>query len=296
LGISESGAIGTLDTSEGSLSAIFPLLISIVLFSYYLYNRKKSYLFLIFCYFLFAIIGAKRVITVALPVFLLITLMIYYKKNSKLFSVLFLKKLASYLGIGFILLYLGAKTQPTLNPEHSFWGSFNLTYLTDFMFSYSVTPRSKDDVSRFKGLELFGFKLYEESTSHFLIGEGAGKLIQSDFSENKGGDLIEKYYGIFYGGRMGFVWIYMQVGLIGLLLFLYFYLRIAFYGLKVNLHPLSLALNVIPILFLFDFFWYSSVFITYPVVNNLYFLIAAFLYKGNNDKSFLRFTNNLRLF
>jgi len=292
LGYSESGAIGTMGTEEGSLSAIFPLLISILLFSYYLTYRNKKYLLLIIGYFLFAIIGGKRVITLALPFFMLLTLLIFYKKNKRLFSFVLLKKIAVYSIIGFMLFFFSVKVQPTLNPENSYWGTFDLEYLTDYMFSYSSHGKMAGDVSRLEGLGLFAVKLYSEDTNSFLIGEGAGKLIASKFAGNKSANLIEENYGIFYGGRMGFLWIYMQIGILGLLFFLYIYLKSAFIN-NLNNHPLNIALLSIIFLFAFDFFYYSKVFITFPLINNLYFFLSALAYKASNNKLYLPLINKI---
>lgn len=292
LGYSESGAIGTLGTEAGSLSAIFPLFILIILYSYHLYSPRKKYIWLIIGYFLFGIIGGKRVLTIAFPVFLLTTLLIRYKKAKQFLSFKLFKKIIVYSLFGFILFYFSVRIHPTFNPENTFWGSFDLGFLTDQIFSYTTTGKKKDDIPRLEGVALFSSKLYNENITEFLIGEGAGKLIASKFGQNKTANLIEEYYGIFYGGRMGFVWIYMQVGILGLLLFIYFYLNLNIYN-KIKQHPLSLAFSILQILFIFDFFYYSKVFITFPLLNNMYFFIGAIIYKSNMDKGYLHNFNKL---
>ena len=72
IGISESGGIGTIGFSEGSVSAIFPAFMTAILFSYYIFTRKKLYLVLITLFFLMSIIGDKRAAMFLIPLILLI--------------------------------------------------------------------------------------------------------------------------------------------------------------------------------------------------------------------------------
>ena len=77
LGISESGAIGSISIHSGSLSAIFPLSVISFLAAKYIFDTKIKYIIYSCFFILFGLIGGKRVLIAFLPILLLIFARMY---------------------------------------------------------------------------------------------------------------------------------------------------------------------------------------------------------------------------
>lgn len=141
----------------------------------------------------FVIIGlasAKRSQIFVFPVVILVTLFLIQKTN-RFFSAL------QYLPIILILFYVGVKTNYTLNPEHSMWGSFDLQYLYSYIMEYNF------------GTENTGY-LFEQTTGRggalkMLIAPGSlgfnsiGELLFGKGLE----DVVLSKYGRFFGEGYG---------------------------------------------------------------------------------------------
>ena len=286
IGISESGAIGTLCIKAGSVSTIFPMIISAILFSYYLKYRNIKYVVLIVFFLLFGLIGKKRAILIFIPITLLVVLFIKQFKADKqlyqnggrsiIFTVIF----------GVMIFYLTARLAPSLNPDNKVWGNFNLTYITNYITTYtSSSGNDFQEMRRIRGFTYFTNYILYSNWLKLLIGEGAGKLILSSFREQSG-DMLS-LYGIRYGGRMGFIWLLLQVGFLGILVYLSLFIRMfRFVWNNYKDEPLYLSFLALTVVFFIDTFTYSRVFIRYEFLSGLYFYIFAVIYldlKQNED-------------
>ncbi len=288
LGQGEKGGIGTLSTGAGSLSTVFPLLIIAFLISYYFYTNKKIYLFLIFCYLLFGLIGGKRAIVFYIPLEMILGYLLYLKIEKKKFTPSIIKNFILIPVMAFFAFYFVVKTNPTLNPENSNWGSFDPEFVIDYSMHYNETSNiHQAEVSRQDAFVLYTQYIITSELSNMLLGDGAGKLVESKFKEEKGTMLDQ--YGVRYGGRMGFIWLILQTGLLGVFFF---------FGLiyKINTHinttfkkqtfnkqnPLVLGFFLAGIFMLIDTITYSNSFVRYEVIKGIYFFVAALIIRQQN--------------
>jgi len=278
IGISESGGIGTIGFSEGSVSAIFPAFMTAILFSYYIFTRKKLYLVLITLFFLMSIIGDKRAAMFLIPLILLIAYSIYiYKLNSRI-NVRSIKLIFSSVLFGFAIFYLTVRALPSLNYENKSWGSFNISYALGYANNYSSSDSRFKEMRRKDGLVYFINYAIKGDPIRILFGDGAGKLIDSGYSDNSGGTMLESY-GVRYGGRMGFIWLILQVGIIGVIIYFILLMKMAsFAANNYRQHPLYLSFLVLSFLFLVDSVIYSNVFLRYEYHKGLYFIIFGLIY------------------
>jgi len=276
-GVSEQDLIGTLSTESGSISSIFPLFAITILFSYYLFNRKKYYIILILGYVLFGIIGAKRVIAFYIPIMLFVTYLIFLIQNEK--GKIF-QEVKRMIFIGFISILtfiIIVKTNKSLNPEHSYWGSFNLEYVLNYSDDYTTSDKyNKEEMRRKEGLIYFFEMILSGEPVRLLLGDGAGKLIQTEFIE--GDESMLGFYGVRYGGRMGSVWLVLQVGFIGVFIYLLFILNLykIIHKYRRN-EPMYLAFPALIVLFIIDSITYSETFLKFDFLKGVLFLIYALL-------------------
>ncbi|NOU58417.1 hypothetical protein [Marinifilum caeruleilacunae] len=284
-GQSEDGIIGTLTIQGGSVSTIFPLFVILILFSIFLFQAKLKYLYAIGAFILFAIIGDKRAILLFIPLFFIIGSYVYVRLSklelfTKLYHKLFIVGLFGIVAFVFV-----AKTNRTLNPEHSRWGSVDLYYIGNYIQEYTQgNSEDKAQLRRKDGLLYFINHMKNEKTQTAILGDGAGKLIQSQYNTRSG--LMLDEYGVRYGGRMGFVWLLTQVGFLGVTIYLLFYCKLFAYVWKYYIHhPIYLAFLLLTLLFFVDTFIYSYVFLRFEFVKGLYFVILALIFLDQKYKS-----------
>ena len=208
--------IGTMSLYQGSMTTLIAMIGSFFSFSKYLMNRNKKYLVWILLFIIFSQIGGKRAVLFFIP-FGCVLIVSYYLYVKGLLTFSFKNTLYS-LFIFFTFVYLIIRINPTLNKEHKVWGSFDLAYTLGFVDYYQNAGTNLMDLKRINSLTyIFGYYISSLSTEKILFGEGAGKLSESKLGVNP----ITYYYGIRYGARMGIVWIVLQIGLIGLTIYLY---------------------------------------------------------------------------
>jgi hypothetical protein len=300
-GFSESGAIGTLSTEEGSISAIFPLYIISYLIVHYFYTRDKKYIYLILSFIAFGLIGTKRAIVFLVPTLLLLAFIIYsfhtllIKKN--VFSII--RNFLILLFMAPFIFYLTVRLSPSLNPEDSYWGSFNLSYVINYTEQYTGHGKLREgDIPRSQ--EIPYFVDYLSNTNKIFTGDGAGKLVTSGLSSNYNAALYYKnpmmnFYNIFYGGRMGIIWILLQTGILGVILYVFPYYFLYKKVNKIDFSPLKFGFILGNIVFLFDFLFYSKSFIYYQFFCGLHFYIGALLLRGRKKEFLLLDKHRWRL-
>lgn len=277
IGQSEHGGIGTLSVNAGSVSTIFPIFIIAILFSIYLYKRKLKYLVLIACFSLIGIVGDKRAIILFIPLVLLICGVLFIKLEKRYFMKGLTNKLILLVGLCIAIFYFTARTNKTLNPENSNWGSFNVPYIVSYIERYtSSESNNKYQMKRKGALIYFINYTLEAPPNKMIFGDGAGKLIESKFNSQDGS--MSSEYGVRYGGRMGFVWLLLQVGLLGTILYLCFFMRLfAYVKNRHESNPIYLSFLVLTIVFFIDTIMYSNVFLRYEYLKGLYFVILGLI-------------------
>lgn len=286
--------IGSISIRGGSLTTIYTLMGSAVAFIYFLYFKQKKYLFLIFGFLFFGIVGGKRAIVIFLPILLYIIFYFYIKSNNKGLNINFLKVLFSVVFFSIIFSYIIVITNPSLNPENKVGGSFDIVYVTDYMNSYNNDDRKglgRQSAPEFV-LNLMGSKGFEK----ILLGFGPGDIISSSVNKKKGvnGDeeLVMQKYDLWYGSRTGFLWTSMQIGILGLTCYILFFIAI-FRQFKKAIHkeykkPLFLALLAFIIIFFIDYFTYSA---TFTYSNVFTYILFVFMGIGLKEYDNIKRTN-----
>jgi hypothetical protein len=284
LGQSEHGAIGTISVVGGSISTVFPLLIIAFLIALYFYRRQKIFLILILCYILFGLIGAKRAIVFLIPLELLLAYLLFLKQSHRIFKAATIKYFVVVAILALTGFYVMVKTSPSLNPENSNWGSFDLAFLINYTIEYTTdTGGGQRGMRRTEGLVYFTTMILKSNWYRTVLGDGAGNLVQSQY-ESSSGTMLDKY-GVRYGGRMGIIWLLLQVGIVGALLYISLIMMMVT-DIQKNVHPvgndlraLKLGFMVATVFMFFDFFFYSTVFLKTEAIKSVYFFAAALLYR-----------------
>ena len=280
-GIREKGLIGTISSGEGSVTMIFVMFVVSIFIPYFLYHYRFRFLIMSGLGIFFGIINAKRAILFFVP-FLSICLLGIYLIFERSKSILFYKKFPIYFSLiilfGLLSMYLIVRFNPSLNPEREIGGSFNVDYLVSYISSYITVEDNKVvrlyDYRRYDALFYLLDKEWNESIIHFFFGQGAGYLVPSQrFNEVKS-DPVTAETGIRYGARTGFLFYFLQIGIIGaclvMLLQIKFFIdlfnifRKELYSTEVKI--LSLAAMGFIITFFIDFITYShSVLDSFPL-------------------------------
>lgn len=286
IGVAEK-VIGTISPLSGSLSTIIPAFVSIILLVTWFDKRKNIYIILIIFYLGFGLIGGKRAVIFILPIFLFIAYIFYLYLSEPGKKVSLLSKMLPLSLLVLIIFYVTARINPTLNPGNKVWGSFDFNYVINYTEDYSTTEkvRTRGDVPRIEAWAYFLALQSNKGIIPLLLGDGAGKLIISSYNENAGENPMVEYYNVFYGGRMGAMWLFLQIGLIGVFLYFALFFKIIRYTLKNNSSPgeKTVIYSVI-LLFFFDGFYYSKTFIYYQALIGVFFTYLAYLKKRKEWK------------
>jgi len=219
----EENYIGSISISEGSIATIMPLFAISYLLARYFVEEKMSYILWIILFIGVSLMSNKMGI-----LFYVIFLYFYLAYIHANFSVTFLKK--TLLGIFYLSLLFMAfvSLNPRANPEHRVGGSVDIAYLFDYLEKYqTLKSREAQGIQgdgRFDAPAIVVDRLAQKGTLTLLFGFGPGELIKSSFTPYEN-PLRDKYH-IGYGGRLGSLWLLMQLGFVGLLLGMGFHLRL----------------------------------------------------------------------
>ena len=285
VGQTESGLIGSLSVKAGSVSAIFPLLITAIACSYYVYTLDKKLIIIILFAVFFGFAGGKRAIIFFIPATLFCVLFLNIILNRNKYSIKNVYLLLSVFIVSALAIIAIAKSTPTLNPEHSKWGSFNLHHILYYTDKYTSSKgKLFSEMRRKEGFIYFTKKMVQAEIINGVLGDGPGKLIKTKYSLRSGEMLDE--YGVRYGGRMGFIWMLIQVGFLGVSLYLFFIYKTVKFVLKnYKSKPIYLAYLSLTFVFFIDFFTYSIVFYQYEYLKGIYFFIFALIYLHKDSKN-----------
>jgi hypothetical protein len=287
MGQSEQGLIGTLSTVGGSISTIFPLFAISFIFAKTLHERNWKYIIYIVGFIFMGLVGAKRAIGFYAPVIMVLIYLIYQYKEKSLFTISTFSNLMVISVIGAIFFYFSIRLNPSLNPENKIWGSFNLKFVRGYVVSYNTRDYSKTELQRVAAFRYFTRYLFQKKGTSLLIGEGPGKLVESKLKSDSGTML--KQYGVRYGGRTSFIWLWLQTGILGTTLYIGLILFIMFYLFKnYNYTWINLGLLGSVLVYLFDIFSYSNSFLKeFCLSIPFYFVLALHFNKltGNAEET-----------
>lgn len=218
--------IGTMSVLGGSLSAVFSLVGISFAFSAYLFEKKWRYLMLIVGFFLIPVASGAKGMIFFMAALLLIQYFYFWKRGG-FFSFARILKLLPLLAFIFLLVYVGIRLNPQLNPERQIGGSFDPDYVINHIDSYLNPGRP------IRGAEYFGrgeapYAVYtllrEYGLVHLLFGLGPGDIIMSRYTFPRHEihweeGITAMKYGIGYGARTGLLFTALQVGLLGLIFY-----------------------------------------------------------------------------
>lgn len=276
VGLMES-YIGTMSIRQGSLTTIIVMVATSYLFSMYLCSKKKELLFIMVLFFGFGLIGEKRSIFVFVPFVMALTFLYQIKIQHK--NLVYIIKVCSIFFISIaMLVYVTCRANPTLNKEREVWGEFDLAYAMDYIVNYNFGDTDVEHFSRPQALEYLAAYLVSQNLEVMLFGEGAGKLSLATLDSDE--DPIHYYYGIRYGGRMGIVWVFLQIGVLGVALYVLLYLKMLLFVIRKCKSPeYKLAFWGLWICIMMDLFIYSMVSINFFVINGPFFFLFAVIYR-----------------
>ncbi|HPD58027.1 MAG TPA: hypothetical protein PKW17_12355 [Smithellaceae bacterium] len=267
--------IGTMSILGGSTTAIFSLVGISFAFSAYLYTRSIKYILLLFGFFIFSIIGAKRGHMFFVP-FLLVAQYILYVRmlNVGIFRNLLMRTPVILIMVALII-YIGIVFTPSLNPEGVIGGSFDPSYTIEYIDTYLNPGRTVQGVKYFGRGEapLAVYRLLSNSgLLASLIGLGPGDIIMSRYTIPYEAGFPEEMiagmkYNIGYGSRTGLLFTAMQIGILGALFYFFFVFKVfsSFFNKRCYSNDVPVKKQIIALglsgflgIFVFDYFAYSQ--------------------------------------
>lgn len=260
--------MGTMTIGGGSLTTSFALFGMITYLSFFLHQKKYTYLLAVAGFFLFSIIGNKRAILFYAPI---IMVAVFYFANINLNLTKTFKKALPAVPIMILFFYLSVTLIPSLNPEHQIGGSFDRNHVSNYVENYLFPGRhirGSDYYGRGEApFAVWDLMVNESDAVNILLGFGAGDLLMSRFIETdpslrRREDIIAYKFNIGYGGRTGLILLILQVGVLGAALLFLFYAYIFKIIFKVYKkseieHPLYFMVLSLFILFFLDTLTYS---------------------------------------
>jgi hypothetical protein len=273
--------IGTMSIAEGSLATIMPLFAIVYLLSNYIVYKNINYIIIMLFFIAIGLISNKIGIIFYIGILYLYLIYIYSNSKSIFLNITFIKKFFMSIIYFSIIFSLFISLNPRTNPEGIVGGSVDIEYLMDYSESYQTLSTRKsmgiEGDGRFDAPGVAFRKMGEGGLINILFGFGPGELVKSSLTAYKN-PLLDKYH-IGYGGRIGLVWTMMQIGLIGLFIFLSFHMFLyrrvkSLYNQNIDNNEYKIYLMTflgISIIYFLDFFTYSPSMILNPGLVLVYF-------------------------
>ena len=286
--------VGTMSVAEGSLATIMPLFGISYAISLYLHRKEIKYIIFILLFMSIGLISNKLGILFYIFILFISLTLLYAKKmtNSFLFNIEFLKNISKVILYLLIIFALFVSINPRANPEHKVGGSINIDYLIKFTQEYNSLKLkgSKVQGDGRGDAPLLAFKRLENGgLMNILIGYGPGDIVKSAYLPYKN-PLLEKY-NIGYGGRLGMVWMMMQLGLIGTMIFVIFQISLFIkvykkYSQVTKEEDVLKILSMLGIIIIFfiDFFTYSSELLYSSGVTISYYFLIYYVISHQSKK------------
>ena len=282
--------IGTMSIHEGSLATIMPLMAISYLIANYLYYKQNKYILGIVLFTGVGLTSGKKALIFYIIALFLYIAYIYARPKYFIPKAVFMKKLFVILVFMTILFPVSITLNPTLNPEHKFGGSIDFEYLDRFITKYQTLDQKTgvEGDGRFDAPFVAFDRLYDGGMVNILFGFGPGEIIKSSYTRYKK-PLLEKY-NIGYGGRIGLVWTLMQIGFVGMILFLLFHILLfkkilnVYYDESTNKKFRVFALSTVgfSMIYIFDFFTYSTEMIQNTGMATVYYFAIYYVLSGKD--------------
>ncbi|HOX77110.1 MAG TPA: hypothetical protein PLW31_03645 [Bacteroidales bacterium] len=179
--------------------------------------KQKDWIFVLTLFLSMAIIGNKRSVWFIMPV---IIGSVYAFVSKYIRKTIFLV----YIPLLMILFVIGVKTNPTLNPDGSRWGRFDIEYVFNYSINYTFgneEERARGDLGQGRGggfYEFIGNVSANFSTSQYFFGLGVEEIVTQDYDEFD----KEKFWIKSKGSAGAFVQNFISTGLFGTILIFLF--------------------------------------------------------------------------
>ncbi|MDI6401472.1 hypothetical protein QLX67_05650 [Balneolaceae bacterium ANBcel3] len=214
--------VGSMEYGSGAFAVVIPMA---GLFLYWVGKHgrltQKDWI-IIGSFFIIAIASGKRAPVIIFPLITLLLVGFVISKSSPL-------RFIRYIPLIILLLYLGARITPTLNPEREVWGSFDLVHIVNYSLQYNfgtteINAILQDDfIATGRGGSLFllsqperlGFNdaqdfLFGHGLYHVAVREG-GRFTGSGeyYLDHQGlvGEAIRLFYSL---GLFGLLFIFLM--------------------------------------------------------------------------------------
>jgi len=286
-------AVGTYGGAPGEMSTLLPLFAIAFLLPMYIWTRKKWNLLLIFGFVLFSFLAGKRAFMIIVPFFVTVILYICYKHiQSETQKRTFIKYALLGLFIGIFVSVIGVIINPTMNPGQEIGGTFDFNFLKDRIITYE-TGTTSDNVTtgRLSSSARVISVLSLDGAGPLLLGRGPGVFVKSGVVESTFRSGYEDEFGIMYGVT-GFVWMFSQTGLLGVVVYLIFLGSLMKRVRRIDKAKLDLYWQIFRIgvlgtfvVILFDYFGYSISFISgKPLPSIVYYVIAILIFVADRKQ------------
>ena len=219
-------ASGTMAFAAGSLGTTFPLMVIGFLYAFYLWQKKRIYLLWIVGFMFFSLCVGKRAFMLILPIYILGLDFIIRQKA----------RLRGELGLLWVVIVLGlfaAMTlHPSLNSEHKVGGEIDFQHLFNYVKSYTTGVTKEGSSGRYSTSRLFIVDATEKGVTTVLLGNGPATLIKSGLIDSNFKEAMQDF-GIRYG-ITGAGWIFAQIGLLGLVCYLWFVVHFFWQAIRIH--------------------------------------------------------------
>jgi len=285
--------VGIISVQEGSLATIMPLMAISYLIANYLELKNMKFIVVIFLFIGIGLISNKMGILFYVMI-LFITLSYFYsnKYSNTLINTIFIRKLFT-VSILLVFLFMAfVSLNPRANPEHQVGGSIDIEFLMNYIEDYQNLDLKGSRVEgdgRFQAPVVALDRLKEGGYFNLLFGFGPGDIVKSSYTKYK--DPLLQKYNIGYGGRLGLVWILMQIGIIGMVLFLLFHFLLFKKTWKIyhvessdkRFNVLALTTVGFSLIYFLDFFTYSTQMIKTPGMAITYYFVIYYILSNTNN-------------
>lgn len=275
--------IGSIGNTGGNIGITFAIC-SIVL--YWLLKGKefkgRSWWFVLLV-LIIPMASNKRAIWLLYPIIL--TLLITHQITRQT-----LRKIAYAMFLVPVVLYLGFRLNPTLNPERKLWGSFDPQFATDYIFSYSGVSAEKRESDLARGrwgtaMTVMSNVFQRPLSTQSLLGFPRSRTGRLDLEEFNMED-----YGLAYGAiTSGIVMMLLQNGWPATLLLLLVYMYM------IATIPDKRTRNILMFFMLWDTFMYAGTVVN-SITNNLIFVLTVLIARNYTAKAYsLEYINERKM-
>jgi len=286
--------VGMMTIQQGSLATIMPIMAISFLIAGYLEYQKIKILFFIVLFIAIGLISNKMGILFYVIFLFIILSYLYslrYTQGMNFINILFFRKMLLVSMILTFIFLAFISLNPRANPEGIVGGSIDIEHLTNYIDDYQnlklKDSRTEGD-GRFEAPVVAFDRLKSAGISNILFGFGPGDIVKSSYTPFD--DPLLQKYNIGYGGRLGLVYIMIQLGFVGVTLFILFHiilfkkLWILYTRIDLTTYGRTLVLGALgfPLIFMLDFFTYSSILIIESGMALSYYFVIYYILTSKN--------------